>query len=468
MLIATASTLILAWAPQSTEAAWNRFRGPNGTGLAAGEYPVAIGPDAETVWMRGFPRGSSSPVLSRELVFLTGIEGERLFTYAVRRASGETVWKREAPRPRRTRFHPKNDAAAPSAAVDAETVVVFFDEYGLLAYDHAGTERWRVPLGPFDNVYGMGASPVIAGDVVVLACDQSTASYVIGLSKQDGSVLWKRDRPNAVSGHCTPVIYAPPSGNEQVLLPGSFLLDAYDSTTGERVWWVSGLPSEMKSVPVLLGDTLWTHGFASPLNNHGNQIHLPGFEPALAEMDADSDGRIAAAELSDERLRPLFEFFDLDADGSLDEAEWDMTRAMLASVNSAMALRVGGAGDVTETGVLWRSYRSIPQLPSPLVVGGVYYMLSDQGGLLQLLSAESGETLARGRLEHAVDAYFASPVAADGKVWLLSESGILTVLDAGRGLDAIHTANFDEPCYATPALEDGRIWLRTHTKLYCF
>ncbi len=449
-----------------TAAHWNRFRGPNGTGLAAGgSYPAEIGPEQGVLWKRSFPAGQSSPVLGDSLLFLTGVEEEKLFTYAVERATGKTVWKREAPRPRRTRFHAKNHPAAASAAVDADTVVVFFDEYGLLAYDHDGEERWRLPLGPFDNIYGMASSPVLVEDAVVLGCDQSSGSFVIAVSKRDGSVLWKQDRPRAVSGHCTPVVRRDETGRAEVLLPGSFLLDAYDAGTGERRWWVGGLPAEMKSVPVLLGDTLWIHGFASPLNNRGNQIQLPSFEQA----DADDDGRVSAQEIPDTRARPYFQFLDLDADGTLDPAEWDMTRAMFSAVNAALAVRVGGEGDVTEQNVLWRSYRDVPQLPSPLILDGVYYMLSDQGGLLTTLAADTGERIEKSRLEQAVDAYFASPVAGDGKVYLLSESGLLTVLAAGRGVEEpLHSADFDEPCYATPALEDGRIWLRTQGHLYCF
>lgn len=452
----------------AASAAWSRFRGPNGTGLARGEYPARIGPDSNVLWAREFHPGQSSPVLSNESVFLTGVEDERLFTYALDRRTGATLWKREAPRPRRTKFHPKNHAAAGSAAVDGDSVVVFFDEYGLLAYDHEGQERWRLPLGPFDNVYGMGASPIIVGDVVVLACDQSTDSYVLGVSKQTGDVLWKVGRPQAVSGHCTPVVHHTPEGRAQVILPGSYLLDAYDAQTGERVWWVRGLPGEMKSVPVLLGETLWTHGYASPLNNLGNQIEYPPFVEALGLMDADKDGSISAPEIEERRVQQLFVFFDLDGNGTLDEVEWEGTRASLASVNSAMAISVGGHGDRTAEAVQWRHHRSIPQLPSPLVYEGVYYLLADQGGLLTALTAASGEPLDRSRLEDAVDSYYAAPVAGGGHVYLLSESGILSVLPAGGSLNPIHTVEFGEPCYATPALEDGCIWLRSQGHLYCF
>lgn len=185
---------------------------------------------------------------------------------------------------------------------------------------------------------------------------------------------------------------------------------------------MQGLPAEMKSVPMLLGDTLVLHGYASPLNDPGNQIELPPFAEALAELDADRDGGLAAGELEHPKLRELFVFFDLRADGTLDAEEWDVLRANLLAKNAAMAIRVGGQGDVTATNVLWSTHRSIPQLPSPLVYAGVYYMLADQGGLLTLLDPKTGERLERGRLADGIDAYYAAPVAADGKVYLLGES----------------------------------------------
>ena len=111
---------------------------------------------------------------------------------------------------------------------------------------------------------------------------------------------------------------------------------------------------------------------------------------------------------------------------------------------------------------------SIPQLPSPLIAGGVYYLLSDQGGLMTTIRADTGEFLEKGRVGEAGDAYFTAPVCGDGKVYLLSESGLLTVLAVGGGLEPIHSVDFDEPCFATPALVDDKVWIRTHSHLYCF
>ena len=256
VLIAFALCCVLSAQDDRPTAEWSRFRGPNGAGIAAGQYASNVGPEQGVIWKRSFPEGHSSPIFGGGMLFLTAVEDEKIYTYGLDQKTGETAWRREAPRPRRTKFHSKNGPAAASAAVDADTVIVFFDEYGMMAYDHAGEERWRMPLGPFFNLYGMGASPILVGDTVVLPCDDGKKSYVIGVNKLTGEVRYKVARPSAVSGHCTPVIYHPEGGDPQFILPGSFLLDAYDAKTGKREWWIRGLPSEMKSVPVLVGDRL--------------------------------------------------------------------------------------------------------------------------------------------------------------------------------------------------------------------
>jgi len=121
---------------------------------------------------------------------------------------------------------------------------------------------------------------------------------------------------------------------------------------------------------------------------------------------------------------------------------------------------------MTEESVVWAYRRSVPQLPSPLVYEDVLYMLNDSGGLITTFHAKSGEVIERGRLTDAVESYYASLVAGDGKVYLVSETGIVTVLPAGGSLTPIATSHLDAECHATPALADGRIYLRTETALY--
>ncbi len=117
--------------------------------------------------------------------------------------------------------------------------------------------------------------------------------------------------------------------------------------------------------------------------------------------------------------------------------------------------------------MLWRFYRSLPDVPSPLLYQDVLYIVRD-GGILTSLNPATGEVLRQGRLPRGTHAYYASPIAAAGKLYLASEGGTVTVVRAGAQWEVLATNVFDEECYATPALADGRIYLRTSASLYCF
>ena len=127
-------------------------------------------------------------------------------------ANGRILWEREAPRVKTRVVDKRNNPASPSPAVEDNGVYVFFPDYGLIAYDGSGKQRWTMPLGPFNNIYGMGASPVIVGDLLILACDQSTGSYLMAVEKRTGRVRWKVDRPEAKSGHSTPILWRAADG----------------------------------------------------------------------------------------------------------------------------------------------------------------------------------------------------------------------------------------------------------------
>ena len=86
---------------------------------------------------------------------------------------------------------------------------------------------------------------------------------------------WKVDRPEAKSGHSTPIVWRGPDGKDQILVPGSFLLTAYDAATGKKLWWVGGLSFEMKSTPVIGGDTIYVNGYGAPVNDPGNKVTVP-------------------------------------------------------------------------------------------------------------------------------------------------------------------------------------------------
>src|SRR5437016_1653514 len=147
----------------------------------------------------------------------------------------------------------------------------------------------------------MGASPVLVDDKVVLTCDQNTDSFIIALGQRDGRVRWKTARPEAHSGHSTPILYKPAGDATQIVIPGSFLLTAYAAATGEKIWWVRGLSFELKSTPVVSGDTLYINGFGSPENQPGAQRSIPAFE-AMGQY-AGPNGALIAANLPKEHSR---------------------------------------------------------------------------------------------------------------------------------------------------------------------
>jgi len=434
---------------------WPRFRGPNGSGVAdTTGLSAEFGPSKNLVWKTPLPTGHSSPILSGDRIFLTAVEEGKLFTLCLSRRTGEILWRRECPRPRAEPLDKRNHPASPTPVADGRSVFVFFPDFGLVSYGWDGNERWRTPLGPFNNTYGMGASPILAGDKVILVCDQSRDSFAAAFSKSDGRLRWKTPRREALSGHSTPILYQPGNGPLQILAPGSFRMEAYSSDTGEIVWSATGLTSEMKSTPVLDGDTVYINGYNTPRNDTGNQIPVPPFE----EVDSDKDGRIARADSGD--AARYFSFLDLDRDGWLTPDEWKTYQAVMAAENGLLAFRTDGS-------IRWKYQRAVPQLPSTLLYRNVLYMIND-GGILTTLDPATGQVFKQGRLRGGVDNYYASPVAADGKVFFLSQAGLVSVLQAGPEQDILAVNELDDECMATPAIADGRIYIRTRSSLYCF
>jgi outer membrane protein assembly factor BamB len=117
--------------------------------------------------------------------------------------------------------------------------------------------------------------------------------------------------------------------------------------------------------------------------------------------------------------------------------------------------------------VRWRHERSLPNIPTPLVYRGVLYLLRE-GGILTTFDPATGKVLKQGRLEGALDPYFASPIAGDGKVFFASRSGKVSVVKAAGEFELIGVSDLGEEVWSTPALADGRLLIRTQKALYCF
>ena len=199
---------------------WLQFRGPNGTGVADGStLPTQFGATKNLAWKAAVPFGRSSPVVTADRVFLTASEGDKLVTLALDRTTGKLLWRRDVQRSRHTPIYKANDPASPTPVSDGKNVFVFFAELGLISYAPDGSERWRLPLGPFSSFYGMAGSPVLAGNTLVLLADQRANSFLLAVDSRNGKVLWKTDRTN-YEGWSTPVFYTPKNGTPQFLILG--------------------------------------------------------------------------------------------------------------------------------------------------------------------------------------------------------------------------------------------------------
>ena len=192
----------------------------------------------------------------------------------------------------------------------------------------------------------------------------------------------------------------------------------------------------------------------------------PSYSKALEQFDSDADGVLSKEEFYEKRQSRLEEY-DFSQNGSIEKDEWDFFVARMATRPGFFAIRLGGLGDVSATHVDWVVNRPLGNVPTPLIYDGVIYSVRN-AGILTSIDAQTGEILKQGRLPDALGAYYASPVAADGKLFFLDEEGTLTVVRAGGQWTVLHSLALGEGGNATPAIVDGRLYVRTHEKLYCF
>lgn len=447
------------------DAQWSQFRGPNGSGVDSSVgYPVEFSPTKNVAWKAAIPYGQSSPVVVGTRLYGTASEGERLITFCLDTRTGRELWRRDVKRERVQGAYKANDPASPTPAADASGVVVFFPELGLVSYDNGGKERWRYRLGPFKNFYGMSGSPIIAEGLVVLVCDQVSGSFVIALDRATGRLRWKTDRPGMSIGWATPMIFRPEAaGRADLIVLGSTRLDAYDLVTGTSRWWLPLASDGSMGVPLAYGDTLVVSTSGS------NEPGMPLFASVLAKYDKDKDGRLSAQEFrNDPDMGEHFGWVDENDDKLIVAAEWDKARTLGVGEWGAIAVRPGNTrGQLAASAVRWRVQKNLPYIPAPLLYQGVYYLVKD-GGIITSLDPATGKTLKQGRSPNALGEYFASPVAADGKVFLANTEGKVTVLKAGAEWEVLSVNEMGDEISATPALSNGRIYVRTRSAMYCF
>ncbi|MCZ6597964.1 MAG: PQQ-binding-like beta-propeller repeat protein [Planctomycetota bacterium] len=458
--------VILALVSPGDTPEWGGFRGSNGSGVAeSASIPDALDPEGNVLWRVEVPGGYSSPIVSGDRVFLTATEGKRLLTLCLDRATGEIRWEREL------EFDGKrpggNSSASPTPATDGERVYAVFHSVGLIAYDFEGEELWRKTMG-FNLPHGMATSPVVHGDVVVLLVDQDTEAHLIALDKVTGEERWKALRPGVTHSYSTPAIYEPEEGPAQVIVSGSLQISGYSLVDGEKLWWVGGSAWQTKCVPVIAGDTCFVNAYMVPSAEFGIPKFTETWEEVLAERDEDGDGKIARDEWDHGMLQMAWFIYDLDNDDLLDEKDYAFLQTSGTATGGLFAIRLGGRGNVSESHVRWKydDRRGLPDVPTPIYYQDALVMIKE-GGILSSFDPENGEVVKQGRVGDP-DQYFASPVAADGKIILASVSGQLAVVSGGREWEVLSVNTLDEDVWSTPAIAGDQVFVRSQDALYCF
>ena len=451
---------------QVMDATWPQFRGVGGNAKALGSGPLVFGKNTNQLWRVQVGPGNSSPCISGDFIFLTSHQTNRLWTLCLNRQDGKELWRKAAPTEKLESTHTLGSPATASPATDGERVYVYFGSFGLLAYDFKGHEIWRKPLPPPVVEFGASASPIVKGNMLIQICDQDTGSFLIALNTRNGDTLWKRERPEFRRSFATPYVWVH-GGMDELVVPGSIWLKSYNLSDGSERWSFSGTSRVACSSPTasefMLFSASWNVG-----GDEGARITMPIWEDYSKTHDLNLDGRLTLSEMDPGPVRERFTQVDLDKDGFVTMLEWkNMAEMFLKAGNALVALKPDGKGDITTSHLAWRSTRSLPYVASPIYYSNQVYTVKN-GGLASAYDATTGNALFQDERLNAPGDYFASPIAANGRIYFISDRGRITVLAADQKLKILVQIDLQETIHATPCIVENTIYIRGETHLSAF
>ena len=444
------------------------FRKDNGVAHDSGPLPSDFASDAQLRWKTQILPGHSSPCVCGDLVVLTTYDSEKkeLATIALDRASGKEKWKRSVPTKTMEPVHATGSPATPTPASNGRQIFSFFGSYGMICYDMRGELVWERKLGPFQDEFGAASSPILLDGKVILNEDHDIDSFLIALDQASGEVVWKTPRPDATRSYSTPFILDR-DGKKEILVAGSLQLAAYDPKNGQKLWWFNGLSRIVDNTPVVVDGVIYIATW-TPGGDPGERISMEPFQDAIDKFDANKNGTIERDELAkDSPVLDRFFRIDLNQDQRLDESEWKRHAVVFEKAqNVAVALEPGTTGNLAPQYVRWSYARGLPTVPSSVVYDGVMTMVKDSG-IVTVLNSRNGQVLQQLRAVGRGN-YFSSLVAGDGKVYLTSESGVMTILKSGSEPSIVSSYDFGERIMATPTISRGDFFIRTDEALYCY
>ncbi len=390
---------------------WPGWRGPRGDGTSTEKgVPSTWSPEENVRWKAKLPGpGNGSPIVWGNRVFLTqslDARGTERAVLCFDRRDGKLLWRKAIPFKGDEPTHATNPYCSATPVTDGERVIAALGSAGVLCCDFEGKQLWHRDLGLFRHIWGLGSSPILYGDRVILNCGPGERTFLLALDVRTGQDVWKVEEPGGKSGlkgssewvgsWSTPRLVNV-AGQDQLVMSWPNALKVYDPKTGDLLWTCRGLTRLAYTTPL-----------ATP----------------------------------------------------------EVVVAMSGFYGSALAVRTGGKGDVTETHRLWHQAGRNPQrIGSGLIVGEHVYVTNADPGTIQCIELKTGKDLWGGR--RLGKAFWASLVCAEGKLYATDQSGDTFVVAARPEYELIGKNRLGEHTDASPAISDGEVFIRTHQHLWC-
>ena len=412
--------LVLCWltafsavaSKTATAENWPGFRGPGRQGISNEKnLPMQWSATANIVWKTPIAGiGWSSPVVFDDRIFVTTAtdEGASFHLLCLDKKTGAILWDRQVLRQNPGRKQALNSYSSSTPVTDGKNVYIVAFDGSIAAVSMEGETVWMYRDFEYFSEHGLGVSPILYKELLIVAFDPSSSgadpklgwqkpwdkAVILALDKNTGKVRWEGKRGLSQIAHVSPQILSV-SGKDQLISSAGNVIQGFDPGTGERIWTVSS-PGEGVVPSVVVGDDLifTTSGFGA---------------------------------------------------------------------SAIRVVRTGGKGDVTKTHIAWESPDDVPKIPSMLYVKPYLYLVTE-AGVAKCLRAATGEVLWRERLG---DRFSASPVWADGKIYFLSDKGTATVIQEGAEFKVLAKNELNETCKASPAISQRNIFIRSEKHLYC-